>query len=82
MVRPRRIEYQDAFYHVFSRGNNRQDIFVTDDDWYLFLDTLDRMSERLDIDFLAYKWLNKDLILPQIHGADKHQNYCNVIWKG
>jgi hypothetical protein len=30
---PWRIEYEGALYHVFSRGNDQQDIFVTDDDW-------------------------------------------------
>ena len=45
MARPWRIEYEGALYHVFSRGNNQQDIFVTDDDRYLFLDTIGQMSE-------------------------------------
>jgi REP element-mobilizing transposase RayT len=54
MARPWRIEYEGALYHVFSRGNNQQDIFVTDDDRYLFLDTIDQMSERFDIDIFAY----------------------------
>jgi hypothetical protein len=26
MARPLRVEYPGAFYHVFSRGNNQQDI--------------------------------------------------------
>jgi hypothetical protein len=47
---PWRIEYEGALYHVFSRGNNQQDIFVTDDDRYLFLDTIGQMSERFDKD--------------------------------
>jgi hypothetical protein len=54
MARPWRIEYEGALYHVFSRGNNQQDIFVTDDDRYLFLDTIGQMSERFDIDIFAY----------------------------
>ena len=29
MAHPWRIEYEGALYRVFSRGNNRQDIFVT-----------------------------------------------------
>jgi len=37
MARPWRIEYEGALYHVFSRGNNQQNIFLTDDDRYLFL---------------------------------------------
>ena len=54
MARPWRIEYKGALYHVFSRGNKQQDIFVTDDDRYVFLDTLGQMSERFDIDIFAY----------------------------
>ena len=54
MARPWRLQYEGALYHVFSRGNNQQDIFVTDDDRYLFLDTLGQMSERYDIDIFAY----------------------------
>jgi len=37
---PWRIEYEGALYHVFSGGNNQQDIFLTDDDRHLFLDTI------------------------------------------
>ena len=54
MARPWRIEYEGALYHVFSRGNNQQDIFVSDDDRYLFLDTIGQMSERFDNDIFAY----------------------------
>ena len=58
MARPWRIEYKGALYHVFSRGNNRQDIFICDDDRNLFLDTIGQMSERFDIDILAYVLMN------------------------
>jgi hypothetical protein len=51
---PWRIQYENAFYHVFSRGNNQQDIFVTDDDRYLFLDTIGEMAKRFDCDIFAY----------------------------
>jgi REP element-mobilizing transposase RayT len=54
MARPWRIEYEGALYHVFSRGNNQQDIFVSDDDRYLFLDTIGQMSERFDNEIFAY----------------------------
>ena len=54
MARPWRIEYEGALYHVFSRGNNQQDIFLTDDDRHLFLDTIGQMSERFDTEIFAY----------------------------
>ena len=40
MARRWRVEYEGARYHLFSSGNIRQDIFVTDKDRYLFLDTI------------------------------------------
>ena len=40
MARAWRIEYEGALYHVLSRGNERQDIVISDDDRKLFLDTV------------------------------------------
>ena len=37
MARPLRIEYEGAVYHITSRGNARQDIFLDDKDWFGFL---------------------------------------------
>ena len=58
---PWRIEYEGALYHVFSRGNNQQNIFLTDDDRYLFLDTIGQMSERYEINFTKYFYEFKPL---------------------
>lgn len=38
MVRPLRIEFSGALYHVTSRGDRREDIFEDDDDRGLFLE--------------------------------------------
>ena len=40
MVRPLRIEYEHAFYHVMNRGKGRQDIFCGDGYFQAFLDTV------------------------------------------
>ena len=61
MARPWRIEYEGALYHVFSRGNIQQNIFLTDDDRYLFLDTIGQMSERYEINFTKYLYDFKPL---------------------
>ncbi|MHB8167389.1 MAG: REP-associated tyrosine transposase [Sulfuricella sp.] len=37
MSRPLRIEFVGALYHVTSRGDGRETIFIDDDDRYLFL---------------------------------------------
>ena len=73
MARPWRIEYEGALYHVFSRGNNQQDIFVTDDDRHLFLDTIGQMSERFDNDIFA-NVLMDTIIIGFIYGSKKFVN--------
>jgi hypothetical protein len=40
MARPLRLEFPGALYHVTSRGNARQDIYLDDEDRRLFLDVL------------------------------------------
>ena len=40
MARPLRIEFAGALYHVTSRGDGQEAIFLDDDDRYLFLDGL------------------------------------------
>jgi len=54
MARAWRIEYEGALYHVLSRGNEKQDIVITDDDRKLFLGTTGEMGERFEIDLFAY----------------------------
>lgn len=50
MARPLRIEYEEAVYHVTSRGNARDKIFSDDHDKEKFLETLDSVVKR-------YNWL-------------------------
>lgn len=46
MVRPLRIEYAGALYHVTSRGNAQEDIYRNDKDRNTFLTLLNKMCER------------------------------------
>lgn len=54
MTRPLRIEYQGALYHVTSRGNRRQDIFLSDQDRELFLSILWSSFDVYDVYCYAY----------------------------
>lgn len=54
MARAWRIEYDGALYHVMSRGNYRQDVFLDDQDRSRFLESTGEMSERYEIDIFAY----------------------------
>src|SRR5688572_11197437 len=46
MPRPLRIEYPGAIYHVLSRGDRREAIFLSDADRELFLETLGQACGR------------------------------------
>ena len=54
MARPWRIEYEGAYYHVLSRGDERGDIFFGDGDRGLFLSTLGEASDRFKVDVFAF----------------------------
>lgn len=46
MARPLRLEFPGALYHITSRGNARADIYLDDDDRWLFLDVLAEVIGR------------------------------------
>ncbi len=54
MARPLRIEYRGAFYHVMSRGNERKAIYREDEDYKLFLKTLEDASDLYKV--LIHAW--------------------------
>ncbi len=64
-----RIEYESALYHLMSRGNNGQDIYLNDADRDLFLETISEMKAakivQIDID--------KYVQAKRLHGIDKHK---------
>ncbi len=50
MARPIRVEYEGGLYHVTSRGNARQDVFLDSEDYQDFLRLLSMVVER-------YRWI-------------------------
>jgi|GEM_PF-732741 len=71
MSRAWRIEYEGASYHVLSRGNERSDIFIDDYDRKSFLDAIEEMSERFEIDIFAYVLISNHYhVLLRIRGAN------------
>ena len=54
MVRPLRIEYPGAVYHVTARGNARMPVFEDDRDRAGFLDLIEEAVERFDWRCHAY----------------------------
>lgn len=54
MGRPNRIQYAGACYHVMLQGNNRQDIFLGNQDRRYFLSLLKGYKDRYDLKVYAY----------------------------
>ncbi len=50
MSRPLRIEFSGALYHIVSRGDRKEDIFLSDEDRLLFLNVLSHAVKR-------YQWI-------------------------
>jgi putative transposase len=46
MARSLRIEYNGALYHITSRGNKKENIFLSDADRVLFLTILSEVCNR------------------------------------
>ena len=58
MTRQWRIEFEGAYYHILSRGNEQRNIFTDNDDRISFLEILGNMSERFEIEVYAYVLIN------------------------
>ena len=54
MTRPLRLEFSGALYHITSRGDRREDIFLNDDDRDAWLAILGSVSERFNWTVHAY----------------------------
>lgn len=54
MSRPLRIEFAGALYHVTSRGDGQEDIYLDDGDRELFLEVFSEVSERFNWTLHAY----------------------------
>lgn len=54
MSRPPRINVSDLIYHVFARGNNRENIFFVTEDFQRFYHNLVRFRDSLNFTLYAY----------------------------
>jgi len=80
MARPLRIEYAGALYHITSRGNARQDIFLNDSDRVAFLDLLNNTNNRFHWYCHAYCLMSNHyhlLIETSLPNLSKGMKYLN-----
>ena len=80
MARPLRIEYEGAFYHITSRGNARQDIFLDQADRLQFLEYLPQCIDRYHWRCHAYCLMGNhyhllvETLLPTLSRGMRHLN--------
>jgi len=54
MARPLRLNCENSFYHVLSRGNDRKAIFKTGEDYQRFINLIAAMTSRFKVEVHAY----------------------------
>ncbi|SNS82978.1 REP element-mobilizing transposase RayT [Anaerovirgula multivorans] len=71
MPRVARIKAENQIYHIIQRGNERKNIFLSDDDKVRFLDTLERMKEKYNFKLEAYCLMDNHVhLLVEDNGND------------
>ncbi len=81
MARPLRIEYPGAFYHVISRGNGRQKIFLSDADKKRFLLFLESGVEPFGYHIHAYCLMDNHYhLLMETPRAGNVKNLSHSWW--
>lgn len=54
MGRYGRINYPNLIYHIINRGNNRDIVFVEEEDYYHYLNTIQRYKKKYQFHLYAY----------------------------
>jgi len=45
---------KNHYYHVYNRGNNKQQIFIDKENYHYLLNLLQRYQDRFDVRIIAY----------------------------
>ncbi len=67
MARPLRTEFAGALYHVTSRGDGRDDIYLDDEDRKLWLDVLEHVCQRFNWIVHAYCQMGNHILCEAPH---------------
>src|SRR6266404_4778263 len=71
MARALRVEFEDAIYHLCTRGNARQRIFCDDRDRTRFLNMLEESARRFDVGTLCFVLMDNHFhLIAQTHRAN------------
>ena len=76
MSRPLRIQYEGACYHVISRGNRREVVFLENSDCELFLEKLVEFSEFYEVVIYSYCLMPNHF---HLHIRTRHANLSKFM---
>ncbi|MBT9151420.1 MAG: Chromosomal replication initiator protein DnaA [candidate division WS2 bacterium] len=85
MARPLRIEYENACYHITSRGNERKPIYLEEKDYYKFLDLLSQLPQRFGVIIHGYVLMANHyhlLLETPLTNMAKTIHYLNATYSG
>jgi len=85
MARPLRIEFEDALYHLTSRGNERRNIFRSDRDRKAFLTFLGAAAQRFGWSITAWVLMtNHYHLVVQTHkpNLSRGMHWLNSVYAG
>lgn len=63
MARKLRVYYPGAVYHVIARGNNKENIFIDDDDKTKYLRLIRRYKDKYNFELFAYVLMDNHIHL-------------------
>jgi REP element-mobilizing transposase RayT len=81
MARQLRIEFEGAYYHILSRGNNQSNIFHSDEDRQDFLYILADMSERFEIEIYTYVLMDIIYVELNINNDSESASSRSMVWR-
>src|SRR5512140_10640 len=85
MVRPLRIQYPGAVYHVTCRGNEWRDIFQDDKDRRKFVAILSRSLETYSVELYAYVLMSNHfhlLVATPLGNLGEFMRHFNITYTG
>jgi len=61
MPRPPRLEFDGGLYHLITRGNRRERVFVDDDDRQRFMDRMRTVTMKSDVELYAFAFMTNHM---------------------
>ena len=83
MVRRARIVIPGVAHHVTQRGNNRQDVFFTDDDRRMYLDILENTFGQFGLHVQGYCLMTNHVhLLMKFYHVESFQKVMQCVFRG